>query len=67
MTQGNSFPAGLAKPALRALERAGYVRLEQLITVTEDELLQLHGMGPKAVEKIRQALEEKGLTFGSKS
>ena len=62
MSQSN-FPVGLAKPAVRALNSAGYSYLEQLTGVSETELLQLHGMGPKALEQIRKALAEKGLSF----
>jgi DNA-directed RNA polymerase alpha subunit len=57
------LPAGLAKPAQRALAAAGYTRLEQFTKVTEAEVLKLHGMGPNAMEKIRQALAASGLSF----
>jgi hypothetical protein len=43
----HDFPAGMGKPATRALVAAGYTNLEQLSRVTESELLKLHGMGPK--------------------
>nr|WP_249315536.1 DNA-binding protein [Bacillus sp. FJAT-49711] len=49
--------------AKRALEVAGYKRLEQLTKVTESELLKLHGMGPNALVKIRLAFAEKGWTL----
>jgi hypothetical protein len=60
----SDFPK-LAKPAQRALAQAGYVRLEQLATVSEEESSQLHGIGPNALERLRQALEAKGLSFYS--
>ncbi|MGX4586194.1 DNA-binding protein [Paenibacillus chitinolyticus] len=63
----SDFPAGLSKPALRALAGAGFLRLEQLARVTEKELLQLHGMGPKGIEALRPALAAKGLSFASES
>ena len=56
------FPK-IGAPAKRALEAAGYTRLEQLTKVTEAELGQLHGMGPKALGILRDALKEKGLSF----
>lgn len=59
----SDLPLGLAKPALRALEGAGYIQLEQFTKVSESEILQLHGMGPKALEQIRRALAVKGLSF----
>lgn len=57
------FPDGLAKPALRALGRAGYRRLEELANVTEAEVQALHGMGPQAIKRLRQSLAERGLSF----
>jgi len=61
MTQQESdLPIDLARPAQRALHEAGYVRLEQL---TKVELKQLHGIGPNAIKKLRQALGAKGLSF----
>ena len=61
--QGSDFPAGLSAPARRALDGAGYTRLEQLTKVSAAELKKLHGMGPKAIEQLRSALAEKGLSF----
>jgi hypothetical protein len=64
MTQQESdLPIDLARPAQRALHEAGYVRLEQLTKVSETELKQLHGIGPNAIKKLRQALGAKGLAF----
>lgn len=60
--QQDDFPK-IGVPARRALEVAGYTRLEQLTRVREADLLRLHGMGPKAVGLLRQALAEKGLAF----
>ena len=59
----SDFPAGLAKPAQRALASAGYTRLDQLTKVTEAELRALHGMGPKAIAQLREALAQCGHTF----
>ncbi|MBB2748299.1 DNA-binding protein [Microbispora sp. NBRC 16548] len=53
----------IGNPATRALAGAGYTRLEQLTRATEAELLALHGMGPKAMSVLRQAMEEHGLSF----
>lgn len=57
-----NFPK-IGAPALRALEAAGYANLKQLTKVTEEELAQLHGMGPKALEILREALKAEGLSF----
>ena len=61
--QASDLPAELASPARRALVNAGYLRLEQLNGRSEDELKQLHGMGPKALDQLRRALGAKGLSF----
>ena len=55
----------IAAPAQRALQSIGVTTLKQLTKITEAELLQLHGMGPNALGKLRQALAEKGLSFAS--
>jgi hypothetical protein len=59
----NDLPEKLSQPALRALIGAGYTRLEQIAQVSEQDLLKLHGMGPKGIETLRQALKDKGLRF----
>jgi len=59
----SDFPAGLSQPALRALAGAGYMRLDQLAKVREADVLRLHGMGPKAIDLLRRALDAKGLSF----
>ena len=64
--QGESdLPAGLAKPAQRALAGAGIVRLAQLAAFSEHEILKLHGMGPKAMETLRRALAARGMSFAA--
>jgi len=54
---------GLSAPARRALANAGHATLKDLTKVTEAALTELHGMGPKAVTALRDALKEKGLSF----
>lgn len=61
--QNNNDLPKLAAPAQRALANAGYLNLEQLTKVTEADLASLHGMGPNALGKIREALKAKGLSF----
>ena len=58
----SDFPK-IGAPATRALAAAGYTHLEQLTKVTEAELGRLHGMGPKALGILREALSEKKLSF----
>lgn len=65
--QPRSLPAGLAKPAQRALAAAGYTTLDQLTQVSEQDLSRLHGMGPKTVRQLRDALAAAGLGFATKN
>ncbi len=60
---GGGFIVKLAAPALRALATAGYSRLEQLALVSEEEIKNLHGVGPNALNRLSQALHDKGLSF----
>jgi hypothetical protein len=53
----------LPAPASRALSAAGCCRLSQLARMSEAELRGLHGMGPKAIGILRDALAERGLSF----
>ncbi|HEX8385493.1 MAG TPA: hypothetical protein VF576_04875, partial [Rubricoccaceae bacterium] len=57
------LPSGLGKPALRALAAAGHTRLDGLAAVSERAVLDLHGVGPRAVSTLRAALAVRGLTF----
>lgn len=58
----SNFPK-IGRPATQALETAGYTNLKQLTRVTEEELARLHGMGPKALGILREALKAEGLSF----
>ncbi|MGW6285197.1 DNA-binding protein [Streptomyces sp. NPDC055107] len=62
-TPADDFPHGAGRPARGALRAAGYTRLSQLTTVTAAEVLALHGVGPKAVRVLREALDAEGLAF----
>jgi hypothetical protein len=66
MTKGDSdLPEGLAAPARLALAQAGYTRIDQFTELTEAEVRQLHGMGPKATQQIRLALAAKARSFSN--
>lgn len=58
-----ALPTGIGRPATRALQGAGITRLDQLTDVREADLLQLHGVGPKAIEVLRRALADGGRSF----
>ncbi|RAW19351.1 MULTISPECIES: RNA polymerase alpha subunit C-terminal domain-containing protein [Paenibacillus] len=57
------FLSLLSAPARRALENQGITSLQLLSQYTGKEILKLHGIGPSAMPKLRQALEEEGLSF----
>ena len=59
----SDFPQSIGNPARSALEHAGYTKLKQLTKVSETELGQLHGMGPKALGILRETLEAEGWSF----
>lgn len=65
-TPVNELPK-ISKSANRELHNAGYYKLEQFTQVTESEILKIHGVGPKAVRILNEALKEKGLAFAKKS
>ncbi|MCL1694560.1 MULTISPECIES: hypothetical protein [unclassified Lysinibacillus] len=54
----SEWPKGVSKPAIRALNAAGYTQLEQLEKVDLSTLKKLHGMGPKALAALETALNE---------
>ncbi|WP_420125954.1 DNA-binding protein [Longimicrobium sp.] len=60
-----AFPAGMGGPSLRALHGAGVRSMAGLEDRTEAELLALHGMGPKALGILRDALAASGRQFRS--
>lgn len=53
----------IGNPATNALRHIGITQLEQLSTWSEAELLKVHGVGPKAVGILREAMQAKGLSF----
>lgn len=50
-----------------ALQVAGFSKLKQLTELTEAELSKLHGMGPKALRILQEALKAKGMSFAGLS
>lgn len=59
------FPK-IGAPAFRALDTIGVTNLYQLTKYSEEELLALHGFGPKALRLLKEGLAEKGLSFVKK-
>ncbi|EQB36950.1 MULTISPECIES: RNA polymerase alpha subunit C-terminal domain-containing protein [Virgibacillus] len=59
----NGFLSLLSAPARRALENNNITSLQQLSQYSEAEILQFHGIGPSSIPKLKQSLEENGLSF----
>ncbi len=55
----------IGAPATRALAGIGITQLDQLADRSEAELLGLHGLGPRALDILRDALAAEGLTLRS--
>ncbi|HMS00557.1 MAG TPA: DUF1801 domain-containing protein [Anaerolineales bacterium] len=53
----------IGAPATRALAHKGYTMLKQLTKISEAELAQLHGVGPRAIRILNEALRAKGWSF----
>lgn len=49
--------------APRELAAHGITRYEQLTTMTEKDLLAIHGVGPKAIGILGEELRARGLSF----
>ncbi|HYH13538.1 MAG TPA: hypothetical protein VD789_14360 [Thermomicrobiales bacterium] len=65
--QPSDLPGGLGSPARRALAGAGIATLADLSGWREKDVLALHGMGPKAMPVLRQALADAGLSFAGEA
>ncbi|HYO35858.1 MAG TPA: DNA-binding protein [Geodermatophilus sp.] len=63
MTPLDGLPR-IGAPATGALRLAGYTRLDQLAGVPRATLAALHGVGPKALRVLDEALAEHGLRLG---
>ena len=55
------LPSELGKTASRALQAAGIDSLLKVSQHTEQQLLAIHGVGPKAIRILRAALTDQGL------
>ncbi|MCH7232493.1 hypothetical protein L0U85_16765 [Glycomyces sp. L485] len=51
------LPKAIGRPATRALANAGVTTLDQVAGLSDSELKGLHGVGPRAVRILREALE----------
>ncbi|MEZ5377631.1 MAG: hypothetical protein R2733_14090 [Acidimicrobiales bacterium] len=53
----------IGAPATRALASIGVTTLEQVAGRSEQELLALHGFGPRAVRILNEALAARGASL----
>jgi len=60
------LPREIGRTALRVLAHQGYTSLDQLTEVTADRLLEIHGVGPKAVRILGEHLAARSLTFANR-
>lgn len=63
LTEETEFPPSLGKVARRELAVNGITRFAQLTGRSERELLDFHGVGPKAIRILREELHSRGLNF----
>ncbi|MEU5841951.1 hypothetical protein [Rhodococcus sp. NPDC047139] len=61
------LPASIGRPAMRALLAEGIENLDHLARRTEREVAALHGVGPKAIRILGEALAGRGLTFAEQA
>jgi hypothetical protein len=60
---GRPLPRSIGAPATRALRAAGLTSLEALGAVSEAEVAALHGVGPIAIARLREALDDAALGY----
>ncbi len=58
--QGTPLPRGIGAPATRALREVGVSTLEQVASYSAEQLAAMHGVGPVAIARLREALAERG-------
>lgn len=62
----SDLPTAIGRPATRALLAAGITTLDDVAERSETELLALHGVGPKAVRILSEALAEQGRALAAR-
>ena len=60
---GTQLPRDIGAPATAALREVGVTTLEQVTTYSAAELAAIHGVGPVAVSRLREAMAEQGTGF----
>lgn len=64
VVKSNNFLYGIiAVPARRSLEREKIDSFEKLSDYSEEEIMQLHGFGKNAMEKLKNHMKEHQVSF----
>lgn len=58
-----NLPNAIGKTAARELSLNGITTLQQVATFSKKELLAIHGVGPKAITILGEALAAQGLNY----
>ena len=58
--EGTPLPRSIGAPATRALREVGVTTLEQVTSYSAAQLAAMHGVGPIAISRLRDALAEQG-------
>lgn len=61
--QGTALPRSIGAPATRALREAGATTLELVASYSAAQLAAMHGVGPIAISRLREAMAERGLAL----
>ena len=59
----NLFLKQFSAPARRALENIGINELNDLANYTENEIIHLHGIGPNAINTMKNLMETNNINF----
>ena len=62
-SDGTPLPRTIGAPATRALREVGVTTLEQVADHSAAELAAIHGVGPIAITRLREAMAEQGLAY----
>jgi len=63
VVKGDFLQGIIAVPARRALEKEKIDSLEKLSGYSEKEIMQLHGFGKNAMEKLKNHMKEHQISF----
>jgi predicted flap endonuclease-1-like 5' DNA nuclease len=62
----SEFPHAIGRVARRELAVHGFTRYDQLTRVTAAELLEIHGVGPKAIRILEEELAARDSAFAER-